>query len=552
MFSSILILLAASASALKCHPEGPVLPNPTSLATSPIFTTAALNLTNTLNAAISGNITAGWPVRNVSFSLAVVSIDQDEPIWEYHHLAAANTRGIKKLDRDSQYLIGSISKVFTTYLLLKSGLDPDTPVTDMLPGLEGESEIGWKDVSLRMLASYLSGSPANYGFSEFYFLKDLFLTYGLPPIDEDDYPSCGVTALNKACNRQDGMKKSYPQTTPNERPAYSNIAFTLLGMALEEYMGKNFTQLLKEATDHLGMNNTFASPGDDSKAVIPPGDSSWGSDYGLNTPPGGLVSSLSDLSKLSHALLSRTLPLTPSQINGWLKPSSFAGNAHTLSGMPWEILRLNNLTPKHPHTVTVYSKTGGAQNYRSQLSFIDEYGLAIIVLTAGPMKAAPILADAVISTFVGVADEVARTQARRYEGVYKNDDVEAILEQDGDSMVLSALRRNGTDIVSSLKDIWGFTLGDFLPDLGDKIRVFPSQLREDGKEVWHLWPDVDGSFKTDLPGVMIEEMNCVGWTIQDWVHYGGEPLDRVLFHVEDGVIGFEVPFLRSGIMYPSK
>lgn len=276
--------------------------------------------------------------------------------------------------------------------------------------------------------------------------------------------------------------------------------------------------------------------------------------YGLTVcRAGGLVSSLSDLSKFAQALLSRTLPLTHSQINGWLKPSSFAGNAHTLSGMPWEILRLDTLTPEHPHTVTVYSKTGGAQNYRSQLSFIDEYGLAIIVLTAGPMKAAPILADAVISTFAEVADEVARVQARRYEGVYKNDNIEAILEQDGDSMVLTFLRCNGTDIVSSLKDIWELTLGDFLPDLGDTIRVFPSELREDGKEVWHLWPDLDAGFKTDLPGGMVEEMNCVGWTIQDWVHYGGEPLDRVLFHVEaGGVIGFEVPFLRSGVLHPSK
>ena len=79
------------------------------------------------------------------------------------------------------------------------------------------------------------------------------------------------------------MKASYPQTTPNERPAYSNMAFVLLGMALEEYTGKNFTQLLKEVTDSLGLNNTFASPGNENKAVIPP-DSSWGSNYGLNTP----------------------------------------------------------------------------------------------------------------------------------------------------------------------------------------------------------------------------------------------------------------------------
>ncbi|KAF5581108.1 beta-lactamase 3 [Fusarium pseudocircinatum] len=571
---SILSLTARFTSAeLKCRPEGPVLPRPTALTNSTIFQVAARNLTETLNAALSGSITAGWPTNNVSFSLAVISADQGDPgvpIWEYHHLAAANTKGTKKLDRDSQYLIGSITKVFTDYLLLKSGMNLDVPVTEYLPGLDGKSKIQWRDVSLRMLASYLGGTSANYGFSDFYLLKDVFLAYGLPPIDDSDYPPCGVVGLNKGCTGQEiisGMKESYPQTAPNERPAYSNMAFVLLGMALEKYTGKTYAQLIEEIiSGALDMNNTFPSPGDDNKAVIPPGDSSWGSDYKLNTPAGGLVSSLSDLSKFSHALLSRTLNMTSTEINDWLKPSAFAGNAHTLTGMPWEILRLSNLTPEHPHAVAVYGKSGGAQNYRSQLSFIDDYGLAIVILTAGPMKAAPILTNAMLSTFLAVADEESREQARRYEQRYMSDHedvpIEAALEQDNDSMILASLYRNGTDILSSLRDIWGLTLGDFLPEVGPKIRVFPSQLWEnatlDGehvtKEVWHLWPDINSEFGMDFPGNEIEEMNCVGWSIQDWVHYGGEPLDRVLLYVDDDgdVRGFEVPFLRSGILYPAK
>ncbi|KAF5241858.1 hypothetical protein FANTH_8933 [Fusarium anthophilum] len=570
---SILPLTAHFTSAeLKCRPEGAVLTRPTALTKSPIFTAATTNLTETLNAALSGSITGGWPTSNVSFSVAVVSADQDDPgvpIWEYHHLAAANTKGTKRLDRDSQYLIGSITKVFTDYLLLKSGMDLDASVTEYLPRLDGKSKIQWRDVSLRMLASYLSGTPANYGFSDFYLLKEVFLAYGLPPINDDDYPPCGVVGLNKGCTGEDiisGMRESYPQTTPNERPAYSNMAFILLGMALEKYTGKTYAQLLEGiVSDPLDMKNTFPSPGDDDKAVIPPGDSSWGSDYKLSTPAGGLVSSLSDLSKFSHALLSRTLNMTSTEINGWLKPNAFAGNAYTLTGMPWEILRLPNLTTDRPHTVTVYGKSGGAQNYRSQLSFVDDYGLAIIILTAGPMKAAPILTNAMLSTFVDAADEVSREQAKRYEQRYMSDHqddapIEAALAQDNDSMILASLHRNGTDVLSSLRDIWGLTLGDFLPGVGPKIRVFPSQLRKnatlDGetvvKEVWHLWPDLNSGFETGLPGNWIEEMNCVGWSIQDWVHYGGEPLDRVLLCVgEDGdVKGFEVPFLRSGILHP--
>ncbi|KAF5635248.1 beta-lactamase 3 [Fusarium sp. NRRL 25303] len=572
---SILSLTAQFTSAeLKCRPEGPVLPSPTALNKSPIFQAAATNLTDTLNAALSGSITAGWPIDNVSFSLAVVSADQDDPgvpIWEYHHLAAANTKGTRELDKDSQYLIGSITKVFTDYLLLKSGMDLDAPVTEYLPGLDGESKIQWRDVTLRMLASYLGGTPANYGFSDFYLLKEVFLAYGLPPVEDSDYPPCGVVGLNKGCTGQEillGMKTSYPQTTPNERPAYSNVAFVILGLALEEYTGKTYAQLLEEmVSGPLNMNKTFPSPGDDDKAVIPPGDSSWGSDYKLNTPAGGLVSSLSDLSRFSHALLSRTLNMTSTEINGWLKPNAFAGNAYTLTGMPWEILRLSNLTPDHPHAVTVYGKSGGAQNFRSQLSLIDDYGLAIIILTAGPMKAAPILTNAILSAFVAAADKVSREQAKRYEQRYMSDPeddvpIEAVLEQNEDSMILASLRRNDTDILSSLTDIWGLTLGDFLPDVGPKIRVFPSQLRENAtlegkhvvKEVWHLWPDLKSGFKTALPGNEIEQMNCVGWSIQDWVHYGGEPLDRVLLYVgeDGGVRGFEVPFLRSGILYPAK
>ncbi|KAG5743782.1 hypothetical protein H9Q70_013511 [Fusarium xylarioides] len=558
---------------LKCRPEGPVLPRPTALTKSPIFQVAAANLTETLNAALSGSIAAGWPTNNVSFSLAVVSADQEEPgvpIWEYHHLAAANTKGTKKLDRDSQYLIGSITKVFTDYLLLKSGMDLDASVTEYLPGLGGKSKIQWRDVSLRMLASYLGGTPANYGFSDFYLLKEVFLAYGLPTIEDDDYPPCGVVGLNKGCTGQEilsGMRDSYPQTTPNERPAYSNMAFVLLGMALEEYTGKTYAQLLEEiVSGPLDMKNTFPSPGDDDKAVIPPGENSWGSDYKLNTPAGGLVSSLSGLSKFSHALLSRTLNMTSTQINGWFKASAFAGNAYTLTGMPWEILRLPNLTPDHPHAVTVYGKSGGAQNYRSQLSFIDDYGLAIVILTAGPMKAAPIFTNAMLSTFVAAGDEVSREEAKRHEQRYMTDHedvpIEVALQQDNGSMILASLHRNGTDIIASLTDIWGLTLGDFLPGVGPKIRMFPSQLREnatlDGepvvKEVWHLWPGINSGFETDLPGNYIEERNCVGWSIQDWVHYGGEPLDRVLLYVgDDGdVRGLEVPFLRSGILYPAK
>jgi CubicO group peptidase (beta-lactamase class C family) len=81
------------------------------------------------------------------------------------------------------------------------------------------------------------------------------------------------------------MTESYQVATPQERPVYSNIAFTLLAYAIEEYTGMNYTQLLDDlVSDPLGLSNTMVSPGQDDKAVIPPVENSWGSDYGDNAP----------------------------------------------------------------------------------------------------------------------------------------------------------------------------------------------------------------------------------------------------------------------------
>ena len=280
---------------------------------------------------------------------------------------------------------------------------------------------------------------------------------------------------------------------------------------------------------------------------------------------GGLVSSISDLSKFAHVLLSRNLDLTPTEVAQWLKPNAFAGNLHSLVGMPWEIFRTDNLISGHPHTVTIYGKSGGAQGYRSQIDVVDEYGIAFVVLTAGPMHAAPILRDAMLATFIPAIDQLSRDQAKEYEhdfisSQYSDVLINTTITQDDDSLLLSSLYRNGTDILSGLVKIWTATMGEFLAPVGSTIRLFHTELRTETtfhdedvfQEVWHLWPEVMPETKSGLPTTGIMDQECVTWTIGDWVHYGGESLDRVLFYKsKDGkVVGFEVPFLRSGVLTP--
>jgi hypothetical protein len=270
---------------------------------------------------------------------------------------------------------------------------------------------------------------------------------------------------------------------------------------------------------------------------------------------------------------SRTVPFSSAILN-WLKPSSFAGSTTSFVGMPWEIYRTSSLTPKHPHPVTLYSKDGGAMGYRSSMLAVDEYGIGAVTLTAGSMSALPLLYGAVVNTFVAAVDEAAWEHAEKnYARTFvstshgaNSSKVSATFILDEDSLLISALERDGSDILQGLIDIYNMTMGQFAAPITAPFRLFPSVEMDESvtlpgcknstviAEKWSVWPTLDGGASgSDLPGAGFgNDDGCLTWTVGDWVHYGGEPLDRLLFYKdEDGeVVGFEAPFLRSGVLRP--
>lgn len=158
--ASFLYFAGPSVADFSCPPDGPLLPRPKALAGHTAFTTAGTSFSHILDSVVKGEIDGGFPIDNTSFSIAVVSIgdEHDKPTWEYHHRGANNVNGTKKADGDTQYLIGSISKVFTDLLLLKSGLNLDDPITKYLPELiNHDSQVHWEDISLRALGAHLGG-----------------------------------------------------------------------------------------------------------------------------------------------------------------------------------------------------------------------------------------------------------------------------------------------------------------------------------------------------------------------------------------------------------
>ena len=152
-----------------CPVNGSPLPRPTDLRSARTIQNATASLANALDLAIKGEIKAGFDVGNTSFSIALVSPfgketekDDGSIIWSYHHLGRNNKDGTRHLDNDSQYLIGSVSKVFTELLLLQSEVSLEDPVTKYLPELETDnSPIEWKNITLSVLSNHLAGIPSN-------------------------------------------------------------------------------------------------------------------------------------------------------------------------------------------------------------------------------------------------------------------------------------------------------------------------------------------------------------------------------------------------------
>lgn len=371
-----------------------------------------------------------------------------------------------------------------------------------------------------------------------------------------------------------GLKDSHPVAPPMQRPVYSNVAFTLLMYAVSAATDQTYSQVLYEyITGPLGMVNTYASPGLLNSSVVPPVDNSYGFWFGDATPGGGLVSSLSDLTSFVYRIITYTIFDSPMAVRQWLQPRSFAGSRHSFFGMPWEIYRPppNAVFPNYDpetetggHTFSVFTKDGAAFGYRARVSIIDEYSVGLVILAAGDSSAVTIVNDAMIATLIPAIHQAAREQTEElgYVGTFTGCSDAAFngtITIDENSLVLDSLSYNGSDIIHALREIFGVTYKNLIPNYepGPILRLYPTEVevedetddrnvvtREDWRFVW----DVKRERTSDLPGQTVSSYDCLAWEAVDWIYYGSEAVDRIVF-VKDPrtseVLWMEVPFLRS-------
>lgn len=157
----------------NCPLIGPEFPKPQDLGSDAQFQAALQNLTGIFDYIDSSNTTGG--AVNYSYSIQIFSNNPGKAIlWEHHHtapnLARINSTGVKKVDANTVYRLGSLTKVFTVlaFLIQDSDVHFNEPVTKFVPELANISAaqdsardpvryVDWEDITIGSLASQMSG-----------------------------------------------------------------------------------------------------------------------------------------------------------------------------------------------------------------------------------------------------------------------------------------------------------------------------------------------------------------------------------------------------------
>jgi CubicO group peptidase (beta-lactamase class C family) len=161
MMLLILNLLWAALASAKCYEPNTAHLPPDYDPNDPLLQNAFARISTALTTAVAAPEFAA-----TSFSVEVTS--SKESLWSQHHTARERNTSrpdIPQVNGDALYRIASITKSFTVLAILyqhaAGNLSLDDSIDSYIEELRGEQEgsIPWKDITLRTLASQLSGIP---------------------------------------------------------------------------------------------------------------------------------------------------------------------------------------------------------------------------------------------------------------------------------------------------------------------------------------------------------------------------------------------------------
>lgn len=305
----------------------------------------------------------------VGISIAIISQGK-------HYQAAS---GMLNLDTeiasttDSVFQIGSITKVFTTTLIMQlvdqGRVNLDCPVIDYLSDFKVGSDVATRNITVRQLLNHTSGLEG-----------DFFAA---------DKPS-GGNQLARFVDRCDLLPQSHP---PGEGFAYSNTAFCIAGRLLEVVTGKSWHKLIQQnIVEPLGLEHVVVNGPESSRFRVARGHVSgeagelWtiahdGFPRGMDPVGSFLAMSATDVVRFGQAHLDASRGKRPD----WLsKQSAMAMQGAEVSlpplspsyvtdwGLGWSLYRNSSLN--------VFGHDGGTVGQCAMLRIVPEHDLIFAVL----------------------------------------------------------------------------------------------------------------------------------------------------------------------------
>ncbi|ETN45560.1 uncharacterized protein HMPREF1541_09392 [Cyphellophora europaea CBS 101466] len=530
---------------------GAVYPAPAHLSQSETFAKANETFNNEIVRAFKSESIYGPLHYNASFSIEIYSLNEDAPLLTHHFTGPKlpSESGVKIVNSDTIYRLGSISKLLTTYVyLINAGFQGwNDPITQYVPELQQYAEksktspidvVEWDAVTVGSLASHLSGMTRDGSQPPSTDAK--LAVAGLPKVPGVPGNYCGDPVVQEfPCDDESYLENvlfRHPVLqTFAASPIYSNAAWRLFTMALENITERPFSTLFEEtfvnALDLTATSDTV--PSSDEQAVVPVNSSiSWfDADLRAFEPAGGHYSTINDLTKVGKAILNSTL-IPGSYTRRWMKPAAFTSDPKSMVGAPWEIFR----APMN-RTSWMYTKSGDLGLYSNNMILLPEFGIGITVLTAGFQASATsrILSDIITSSFVPAFDQAAKEEAvPAFAGVYTdvktNSTMTLDVLTDEPGLVITSWTFGGTDVFAIMQKAMSTTA----TIVG---HMYPSGLNSpDGKQVG--WRAIFESQTAKPAGVF--SSSGTTWFSAEGVVYGGQSIGEFIFDVGDeGADGLE-------------
>ncbi|ETN45937.1 uncharacterized protein HMPREF1541_00119 [Cyphellophora europaea CBS 101466] len=483
-YTLLLHLLYATCVTAGCRNPTPSYIAAPLVKTDPLLQVAFSTLTHKI-----ALVTEEAEFEATSFSVSLTS--ETEDLWSYHHTAEKldpDRPGANPVNGDTFYRVASITKMFTTHALLQQyaagNISLEDPITKYLPELKNgppptEGGIDWDGITLRSLASQISGIPRDWSQGEVGNASHP----GLPPPNNPHLPGCfEYSNYSRPCTTKDlwlDLHRHRPLFSPNLTPSYSNTAFELLGLVVANASGLSYVDYVTtHILDHYfpsPSGATFSVPPDEQAALTPAGAWYWAVDLGIHIPAGGLYATANGLSAYLRHIVSqyKFADFGGPNVNMFM-PQGYNFGMNSAYGLTWEIFRTARIL-EGGRPVTFYTKGGGHPGYITIIIAVPEYNLGITILCAGDRAATVLdrIREVVTAEIVRAADAVSQRYTKReYAGYYL---FESRLDGDGGEvggeetklnssltleytaargLHLKSCISNGTDMLASLGEIF--------------------------------------------------------------------------------------------------